>query len=93
MKYMVNWSKTKNGNAMKQGEKVQIICFGQPVKTIIYGIYKDGFPVIVGQKDGGKAEFKLIRKGIDLVGKATLKVTCYNDLWQSFGWKDEFTVL
>lgn len=84
---------TKDGNAIKQGEKLQILCFGEPVKSILYGIYKNGYPVIVGQKDGGKVEFKLSRKGIDLSGDATLKVTCYNDKWQSFGWKDEFTVL
>ena len=92
MQYFVNWTQTKEGNAAKEGSKIQIMCYGEPVKSIMYGVYKDGYPVLVGQKDGGKAEFKLIRKGIDLKGDAVLKVTCYNDKWHAYGWKDEFIV-
>lgn len=98
MKFNVNWTKGKLGNEAKEGQKIYITCEqgnagnGKP-KHILFGVYQKGFPVIIGQKDGGKIDFKLARKGLSLKGKATLKVTCYDEQWRSFGWKDDFNIV
>ena len=93
MKYSVNWVQTKSGNAAKQGQVVTINV--AEADFIVYGVYKDGFPVLVGQTRPGDNEdsFILKRKGIDLKGKATLKVSAYNKKGNRFGWTDEFNII
>lgn len=97
MKYSVNWTKGKSGNQAIEGQKIYIKCekgdAGGNPKHILFGVYQKGFPVIIGQKDGGKIDFKLARKNLSLKGKATLKVTCYDEQWRSFGWKDDFNIV
>ena len=95
MKYSVNWTKGKEGNQAREGQTVSIKCSseGPSPAQVLFGVYQNGFPVIIGQKPGGKIDFKLSRKGMSLKGEATLKVTCYDSTWRSFGWKDGFKIV
>lgn len=93
MKYQVSFTKSKTGNSAKEGQPLTITVTG--AQFIVYGVYKNGFPVLVGQTNLGDDSdtFLLKRKGIILKGEAVLKVTAYDSSWQRFGWKDSFSIV
>jgi len=91
MKYKVNFLKGENGNTAKQGQLLKITIPGS--KLIDFGIYKGGYPIIIGQESSDAVSVVLKRKGLDLKGQATLKVVAYNTEWQKFSWIDEFYII
>ena len=90
MKYSVNWTKGKKGNEAKEGDIIKIQTDG---KYLIWGVYKNNLPVIIGQVPRGSDSFKLKRSGMSLKGPAVLKVTAYDKDWKGSGWKDAFEIV
>lgn len=93
MKYSVNWIKTKAGNGAKEGSAITIKVLD--ADFIVYGVYKDGFPVIVGQTHKGDNEdtFLLKRKGMSLKGNLVLKTSAYSTKGIRSGWTDVFVCI
>jgi hypothetical protein len=91
MKYSVNWTKTNRGNAAQENQIIIITVKGS--KLTLFGVFKDGAPVIVGQENDDSISFVLKRKGLKLKGQATLKTTAYNSTWKKSTWKDEFNII
>lgn len=90
MKYSVNWTKGKKGNEAKEGDIIKI---QTDADYLIWGVYKNNLPVIIGQVPRGHDSFKLKRSGMSLKGKAVLKVTGYTKDWSGSGIKDEFEIV
>lgn len=92
MKILVNWFKTKQGNAINEGDTLRITAKG--ASHISGAIYKNGLPVlaIFGYGESIKP-IKVARKGRNLKGNALLKVRAFDKYGRGYGIDDVFIIL
>lgn len=74
MTFKINWIKTPNGNAIKEGDTLRIT----NNKGFQGGIYQKGLPVLLVNGNNGSASIKIQRKGKSLKGLAALKLKDYD---------------
>lgn len=91
MKISCNWVKTKDGNAIKEGNILKINAIG--ASHISGGIYKNGFPVLAIFGLGSNASIKVLRKDKSLKGKCILKIRAFDKFYKGSGIDDIFHVI
>lgn len=91
MKISCNWVKTKDGNAIKEGNILKINAPG--ASHISGGIYKNGFPVLAIFGLGSTASIKVFRKNKSLKGKCILKIRAFDKFYKGSGIDDIFHVI
>ena len=88
--YDVNWTKTRIGNGIREGNTLMISI---PKASHISGaIYKNNVPVLAIFGHGTKARIKVQRKGRSLKGLCVLKIRGADRRNRGFGVDDAFIV-
>lgn len=93
MHFNIPWIDTGNGVGLKEGDTITISADG--ARDILFGIYKDGFPVIIGQAQDGQNHISFVLKRSDrsLKGPAVLKITAYGQQWSANGFQSNFQII
>ena len=92
--FNVPWVETSSGVALQESTQ-PITLSADGARCILFGVYQNGFPVIIGQSQDGHNTINLVlkRAGKSLKGKATLKITAYDQSWASYGFQKDFNII
>lgn len=90
-KYSVNWEKTPAGNAIQEGETIQVTVNGS--SHISGGVFLNNLPLIPGFAMGNTMRIKLARRGMKLEGMTLVLKTRAFYAGRIVGYDDSFIVM